>query len=264
MAIDPMASLTSVAVKSLLLPFQSDKISRMSEPNGPTEQAAYERQLKHRERDLALQKSDQAQKAHNDKMMLLVTTASVIVAAVASYAGMRTVSEARQARIEAKQAAKDSYALQKQTFDIEERPFLAIDIKGLPPAPQPRLGLGYFDISLVAFGMTPARNVHFVCAVQPNSGDVTPWKQLPKLDFQFNFAYILPSRSETVACQSLFESKGHHDDGTEDNVILGVADYSDDAGHSYITPICATVIESAVFSTKVLQCQTNQQMPELK
>jgi hypothetical protein len=251
-------------VKSFPLRFQPGKISRMSEPNGPTEQAAYERQLKHRERELAMQKSDQVQKAHNDKMMLLVTTASVIVAAVASYAGMRTVSEARQARIEARQAAENSYALQKQTFDIEERPFLAIDIKGLPPAPQPRLGLGNFDISLVAFGKTPARNVHFVCAVQPNSGDVTPWKRLPKLDFQFKFAYILPSRSETVGCQSFLEYKAHNEDGTQDNVILGVADYTDDAGHSYITPICATVIEFAAFPTKVLQCQTNQQMPELK
>jgi hypothetical protein len=154
-----------------------------------------------------MQKSDQAQKAHNDKMMLLVTIASVIVAAVASYAGMRTVSEARQGRIEAKQAAENSYALQKQTFDIEERPFLAIDIKGLTPAPQPRLGLGNFEISLVAFGKTPARNVHFVCAVQPNSGDVTPWKQLPKLDFEFKFAYILPSRSEIVGCQSFSNPK---------------------------------------------------------
>lgn len=211
-----------------------------------------------------MQKSEQAQKAHNDKMMLLVTTASVIVAAVASYSGMRTVAEARQARIEAKQAAENSYLLQKQTFDIEERPFLAIDIKWLPRPPQPRLGLGNFDIFLVAFGKTPARNVHFVCAVQPNVRDVTPWKKLPKLDFHFDFAYILPSRSESVSCQSFFEFKAHNDDGIQDNVILGVADYSDDAGHSYTTPICATVIESPAFPTKVLQCQTNTQLPELK
>jgi hypothetical protein len=55
----------------------------MSELNGPTEQAAYERELKRQERELSLKKQELIQRDHNDKMMLTVTTISVIVALIA-------------------------------------------------------------------------------------------------------------------------------------------------------------------------------------
>lgn len=235
----------------------------MSEPNGPTEQAAYERELKHRERELALKKGEQTQKAYNDKMMLWVTTVSVFVAALATIAAFLTVREARRARIEARDAADHSYNLQRQTFDAEERPFLAIDLKEVPEGPQPRLGLGHFALSLVGVGKTPARNIRFSCAIQPNIGTVLKWYET-NADFVMGFKYILPSRSEIVGCKQLREADLKVEDGVTPILAFGVAEYEDDEKRQYRTPFCEVALENRGQPTQFVQCAADYHLPELR
>jgi hypothetical protein len=211
----------------------------MSEPNGPTEQAAYERKL-------GFEARQSARKEHNDKSMLRVTLASTAVAVIAALATLWSGYEAHKTRIE------------------DERPFLAIDFKpieGPPRTPLPSESPP-FDTLIVAFGKSPAKKVSLRCAFD-KSGDPIRWDQ-SIYRFQSNYPYILPGRSELTGCQPLDPRPSKSLPGPKSWALFGVVTYEGEEHRRYLTPFCETAYVVPGAPILFQQCHEDIGLPELR
>jgi hypothetical protein len=177
---------------------------------------------------------DRDQKEHIDKLMFRVTLFGVLVTLIVGSAGFWAAWESRQTRIE------------------DERPFVAFDFKNVGPS-------GY-QIELVDFGKSPARNIKFRCFYQPD-GQSAPWPKMPSGN-EDNISYILPARSEQISCR---DTKG---DQVADNfhsyLFLGVVEYQDEDGRDYQTPLCELAARLPDEPFLFLACEHDFQLPELK
>jgi hypothetical protein len=151
----------------------------MTKPDRLSQQTACDKNHTREEEQLA---RVQAQKEHNDKSTLRVTLGGTAVAVIAALAALWSGYEAHKTRIE------------------DERPFRAIDFKlieGPPRAPLP-FETPPFDISIVAFGKTPAENVSLRCSFDNSVDEPIKW-DASIYHIRSNYPYILPGRSELTA-----------------------------------------------------------------
>jgi hypothetical protein len=189
-------------------------------------------------------------KAHNDKAMLRITIASTLVAVIAAFGALWTGYEAHQTRIH------------------DERPFVAIDAS--PDIPEAmkfaneQMNPG--DIMplqtlVTAFGKSPSERIHVACAVVADNPGV---KWNPTKDYgQWDFVYLLPSRSGEIACPYIGSPiiQPKHEGITF--VQFGVAEYHDVSGNTFRTPFCQEILPGTpIFHIE--QCSESYGLPELK
>jgi hypothetical protein len=191
--------------------------------NGPTEQAAYERELNRKDREFALKKEELVQKEHNDKMLIRVTLLGAFVALVVGFAGFWAADEAHITRIN------------------DERPFLAVDVDNETAKVAEFGSLEHpFYINVNSTGKSPALRIHGSCeTIRKPIKDHTKFKSLGQ---EFESSYSLPSRSTMLLCPALEE-------GTESKqvnepvTVFGYVKYTDDLKEDdrFSTPFCYNV-----------------------
>jgi len=179
------------------------------------------------EQQTVAKREEQIQKAHNDRIALIVTLTSTMVAIVAAFAAVWSGYEAHVTRIE------------------DERPFIAVDITDSVESSQPSI-TDFFPAHarIVGFGKTPAENLVATCAIVPRSRETkiswSPKNQYPKLTFPF----VLPSRSLPLPCTIAGDPKTTGATGAPGQfqyIEFGVVEYQDDAGRAYQTPFCQVI-----------------------
>jgi hypothetical protein len=190
------------------------------------------------------------QKTHNDRVMLRITFASTAVAVMAAIGALWSGYEAHQTRIE------------------DERPFVAVDASPYIPRAMnfanEQMNPG--DIMplqtlVTAFGKSPSKHIHVVCATVADNPGIE-WK--PTKDYgEWNFVYLLPSRSGEIACPyvgpPIIQPK--HEGITY--IQFGVAEYQDVSGSTFRTPFCQEILPGTPM-IHIEQCSDSFALPELK
>jgi hypothetical protein len=173
---------------------------------------------------------DAIQKAHNDRIQLIITITSTFVAIVAALAAVWSGWEAHETR------------------ENDERPFVEVDT-----------GSGMDSVYLRSSGKSPAFRIQAVCIKDPNERSVSWGRALnPSTpDFAYRFMYLLPAHSEQLPC-TMGPSPLR---GVK---VYGLIKYEDQDKNHYQTPFCYTLIPNAVASSGVSTCPGTEGFPELK
>jgi hypothetical protein len=214
----------------------------MSEADLSQQAASHRRQT----REEGQQAREQAQKEHNDKLMFRVTLASTVVAVIAAIAALWSGYEAHQTRVS------------------DERPFLAVDFKqdDSGTSSNPDSLFPAFQMSLVAFGKTPAKQVQVRCEMQIDNEKKMVWDNGYGYK-KFSFPYILPSRSVLIFCP-LKDWPDSQKGDIRNYVILGVAKYEDETKREYLTPFCEEIFTLYRKIQRMGPCERDVKLPELK
>lgn len=118
------------------------------------------------------------------------------------------------------------------------------------------------QISLVAFGKTPAKKVELRCDFQHNDQQVKKWNGVGS-NVPWTFKYILPSRSENISCGILDPTKSLAGE-FKSFIIMGVATYEDEVQRQHQTPFCEVVLTDTAQRIVFSQCLIDYGLPELK
>jgi hypothetical protein len=221
----------------------------MRDLSGPTEMAAYERELKHKQNELELHKREQAQKEHNDRVMVRITATSVIVTVFAVLVAFWTGMEARKARIEAGTIGRESLEKQSRSIDaqiaamkLDERPYILVQYDSFTQEeelngatlPSER---GYVPhITLTSVGRTPALNITIDSTC--NEGFKTDYSV--KSSGRIDYAMLIPSKSVTSHCDRYLDASQPVNGvaGPSGFDYWGMVRYQDIQGDRHQTPFC--------------------------
>lgn len=180
-----------------------------------------------------------------DQAGFRVTLASTVVAVVAAIAALWSGYEAHKTRVQ------------------DERPFLAVDV--VPPGkddvviPVTPLNSNA-RTHVVAFGKTPAKDIHVTCASVRQNAPAAMWK--PNAHYSSSrFTYILPGRFVEIFCSMQTDPPV---DTTAPEFELGLVQYRGEDGTSYQTPFCYQFIQFGSSPLVIRQCTEDHGQPELR
>src|ERR1039458_7467469 len=175
-------------------------------------------------------KAKATRREHYDRVMLRITITSTLVAVIAALGALWTGYEAHQTRVH------------------DERPFVAVDATPDIPAAMnfsSKEQMNPGDImplqtQVNAFGKSPSEHIHVVCATIADKPGIE-WK--PTKDYgEWNFEYLLPSRSGEIACPYVGSSTTRTKEAEITYIQFGVAEYQDVSGSTFRTPFCQEIL----------------------